>query len=338
MAFFMTMVNSLRFYVTLTASTLIFLWQQKRRRWWWLSMAVLFAAGLLLMTMMNYHMPGGNTKNLLVFGGAMLVIVTMALVCFEIRWEEAVFSAVAGYSMQFVISLAGEMCFRYFSLNSPAFFLCQSLITVALMPVGYFCFGRKLKRGQNMDLDRRSMLPLLVGAVMVEIVLCYNLRQRWIANPNPIFMICDASLLGLCSVFILIIQFSLLVQRNLEDELKIINQMWRKDYDQYQIASETIEQINYKCHDMRHQIRTIGQSANVTPEALEEMEKAISIYDSMFQTGCRVLDIILTEKSLYCQKNNIVIKCIADGSALCFIRDADIYSLFLRLWSTPISC
>lgn len=336
MAFYMTMINSLRFYVTLTASTLIFLWQQKRRCYWLLSMVALLAAGLLFMTTMNYHMPGGNTKNLLVFGGAMLVIVAMALVCFEIRWEEAVFSAVAGYSMQFVISLAGEMCFRYFSLNSPAFFLCQSLITVALMPVGYFCFGRKLKRGQNMDLDRRSMLPLLVGAVMVEIVLCYNLRQRWIANPNPIFMICDASLLGLCSIFILIIQFSLLVQRNLEDELKIINQMWRKDYDQYQIASETIEQINYKCHDMRHQIRTIGQSANVTPEALEEMEKAISIYDSMFQTGCRVLDIILTEKSLYCQKNNIVIKCIADGSALCFIRDADIYSLFGNLLDNAI--
>jgi len=139
-----------------------------------------------------------------------------------------------------------------------------------------------------------------------------------------------------CLTAALIIQFSLLVQRNLEDELKIINQMWRKDYDQYQIASETIEQINYKCHDMRHQIRTIGQSANVTPEALKEMEKAISIYDSMFQTGCRVLDIILTEKSLYCQKNNIVIKCIADGSALCFIRDADIYSLFGNLLDNAI--
>lgn len=45
---------------------------------------------------------------------------------------------------------------------------------------------------------------------------------------------------------------------------------------------------------------------------------------------------IPTGKSLYCQKNNIVIKCIADGRALCFIRDADIYSLFDNLLDNTI--
>lgn len=336
MAFWMTMLNSLRFYLTLAASTLIFLWCQKRRRWWPLPMLALLGGGVLAMSEVNYRFPNGNVKNLLVFGGAILVIVGIALACFEVHWEEAVFCATAGYSMQFVISLSGEMCFRCFSLSSPAFFLCQSAITVAFVPIGYLSFGRRLKRGQNMDLDRRSMLPLLVGAVLVEIVLCYNLRQRWIASLNHMAMISDAILLGLCSTLILVVQFALLVQRNLEDELKIINQLRRKDQEQYQVASETIDQINQKCHDMRHQIRTIGQSARVTPDALAEMERTISIYDSLAQTGCRALDIILTEKSLYCQKNGIVIRCIADGSALNMIRDVDIYSLFGNLLDNAI--
>lgn len=210
-------------------------------------------------------------------------------------------------------------------LNSLRFYLTLAASTLI------FLWCQKRRRWWPLP-----MLALLVGAVLVEIVLCYNLRQRWIASPNRMAMISDAILLGLCSTLILVVQFALLVQRNLEDELKIISQLRRKDQEQYQVASETIDQINQKCHDMRHQIRTIGQSARVTPDALAEMERTISIYDSLAQTGCRALDIILTEKSLYCQKNGIVIRCIADGSALNMIRDVDIYSLFGNLLDNAI--
>lgn len=336
MAFLVTLLNSLRFYLTLVASTLVFLWCQKRRRWWPMPMFAIPALGVLGMTVVNYYFLNSNLKNLTVFGGTMLVIVIMAMACFDVRLEEAVFCVVAGYSVQFIASLCGEMVFRLFELSSLKHFICQMLITAAVIPAAYLCFGKRLRRGQNMDLDRRSLLPLAVGAVVAEIVLCYNLRLCWLAFRDPLHMVCDAVLLILCSIFILVILFALLVQRNLEDELKIINQLRRKDQDQYQIASETIDQINQKCHDMRHQIRTIGQSARVTPNALAEMERSINIYDSMARTGCRALDIILTEKSLYCQKNSIVIHCIADGSSLNSIRDVDIYSLFGNLLDNAI--
>lgn len=336
MAFRMTMLNSVRFYLTLVASTWVFLWCQKRRRCWPLPMAAISALGVVGMTVINYYLPNSNQKNLLVFGGAMLVIVAMAAACFEIRWEESVFCAVAGYSVQFIISLCGELGFRLAALSSPEYFLLQTVITAAFMPAVYFYFGRRLKQGQNLDLDRRRLLPLVIGAVVAEIVLCYNLRLHWMDTGDRMHMVCDAVLLILCSIFILVTLFALLVQRNLEDELKIINQLRRKDQDQYQIASETIDQINQKCHDMRHQIRTIGRSARVTPDALAEMERTINIYDSMVRTGCHALDIILTEKSLYCQKNNIVIRCIADGSGLNLIRDVDIYSLFGNLLDNAI--
>lgn len=87
----MTMLNSLRFYLTLVSSTLVFLWCQKRRRWWPGPMLLILAAGVVGMTVINYSLPNSNQKNLAVFGGAMLVIVAMAMACFEVRWEEAVF-------------------------------------------------------------------------------------------------------------------------------------------------------------------------------------------------------------------------------------------------------
>lgn len=79
---------------------------------------------------------------------------------------------------------------------------------------------------------------------------------------------------------------------------------------------------------MKHQIRLIGQNDKVSSETIREIENAINIYDSVVKTDNEALDIILTEKSLICQKNNIRLTVMADGKQLSFMRIEDIYSLF----------
>ena len=48
----------------------------------------------------------------------------------------------------------------------------------------------------------------------------------------------------------------------------------------------------------------------------------------MVRTGNDALDIILTEKSLVCSKENIQFSCIVDGEKLGFFSDEDVYALF----------
>ena len=54
----------------------------------------------------------------------------------------------------------------------------------------------------------------------------------------------------------------------------------------------------------------------------------MDFYDSAVRTGNEALDTILTEKRLTCANEGITLSCVADGAALGFMRDADIYSLF----------
>ena len=61
---------------------------------------------------------------------------------------------------------------------------------------------------------------------------------------------------------------------------------------------------------------------------VKEIEDVISIYDSTVKTGNEALDIILTEKSLYCSKHDIKLCCIIDGEKLSFMKSADLYALF----------
>jgi sensor histidine kinase regulating citrate/malate metabolism len=105
--------------------------------------------------------------------------------------------------------------------------------------------------------------------------------------------------------------------------------MRHEDEKHYEMNKATIQLIDIKCHDLRHQIRTLKNSGQViSKDELQSIEDAIHIYDTRMKTGNQSLDVILQEKSLICKQNNIVFNCILDGSALSFMKESDIYSLF----------
>ena len=60
----------------------------------------------------------------------------------------------------------------------------------------------------------------------------------------------------------------------------------------------------------------------------EDMEQAIAIQESFMSTGNRVMDVILTTKSLQCQKKKITLNAMVDGDLLADIHVKDICSLF----------
>lgn len=318
------------FYFYLITATLLFLVQQKRRRWMPLRFLLIAAAALSSMLYMECAIYPSHERNALIYSSALFFMWLMSFACFEISSSEALFCTLAGYGVQFLGSMVRE-CVHTFL---PSSFLTDALlflITAGIYAFYYWIYGRHLQRGQNFDLRHSNLLALLCVVIIVEIVICYWMRIQWRASGDWLYMICDSILLVISTMCILAMQFNLMLRHNLENEMEIITQMWMKDQEQFRISSETIDQINRKCHDMRHQIRIIGSSANVDAGALKEMEQAIRIYDSMFQTGSEALDVILTEKNLSFQENGIAINCIADGSSLDFMQDSDIYSLFGNL-------
>jgi len=127
---------------------------------------------------------------------------------------------------------------------------------------------------------------------------------------------------------ILYLQGELFKKSAMREELAIINTLWKKEQEQYEISKETIAIINQKCHDLKHQIRAIRYMKKEEIDAyLEEMEESVQIFESLVKTGNEVLDTILTEKSLYCRENGITVSCIADGRQMGFINTIDLYAI-----------
>lgn len=190
----------------------------------------------------------------------------------------------------------------------------------------YFLYAKKLVKAGNFEVENRSLLLLAGVGLFLEIVLnsVYVYSGEKNTSSNGITL-CFYSCL--CCVLLLSMQFELIKTKKLEHELDFTKKLVLQQAENYKINKENIELINIKCHDMRHQIREIGKDRALSEEAIAEIEKTISLYDSNINTGNEILDTILTAKSLLCAKNGISISCIADGKKLRFMSQEDAYSL-----------
>lgn len=272
-----------------------------------------------------------------------------AKLCFDTGWRGCVFCTVAGYSVQHLASVCYDIVLticgfsgttqvysstaaHFDPIPTAIFFEVYALVYWGL----YQIFGRRLKKDEEVTIQRPSLLVLVALVVLVEIVLNALVTYHKYENLDLVYYLSASLTNVICSLSVLVILFSLLLQKSLENELEVVYQMWRQEQKQYEISKQTIDLINVKCHDMKHQIRAISRQTSIDPAALEEMESVISIYGTIVKTGNQALDIILAEKNLYCQKNGVTISCIADGAKLSFMADSDIYSLFGNLLDNAI--
>ncbi len=132
-----------------------------------------------------------------------------------------------------------------------------------------------------------------------------------------------------CCAVVLLLSFKTVEGKELQQQLAYLRHAIHQSQRQYEISRDTIDLINVKCHDIRYRLGTMATAgAGVTAEAVDDLQKSISIYDSAVETGNRLLDVLLTEKSLYCEQNGITFSCMADGARLSFLRDGDLYCLF----------
>lgn len=181
----------------------------------------------------------------------------------------------------------------------------------------------------------RNIYSLSVITLVVTTVLCtwtnaYSWESRTLTGVNYLFSC-------LCCIFILCMQSGMLKAESLKRDLAVVKRLWEQDRKQYEISRENIDIINIKCHDLRFRLQSLRTAeGEASREELEEIENAITIYDSRIDTGCEPLDTILTEKSLFCSKNGIKFTCMVDGSKLSFIAPSDIYSLFGNIISNAV--
>ncbi len=134
-----------------------------------------------------------------------------------------------------------------------------------------------------------------------------------------------AFILLFCTMIILL-QLCIIRTKRSEREREMITQLLHLQGKSYEQQKHVIENINIKCHDLKHQL--IRLKENMDKKEIRETLNLIELYDGALQTGNKALDLVLLEKGLQCHEQGIQITCLINGARLNFLTDPEIYSLF----------
>ena len=135
---------------------------------------------------------------------------------------------------------------------------------------------------------------------------------------------------ALCCAYILWTQGIRRQSEYYAGELAGINQAFRIQKEQYRMRQETIDSINRKCHDLKHQLEAMHHMEKESDREAyyRELKKDIMIYDNAIDTGNEALNVLMMDKGLYCCEHNIQLSCMADAGSLSFMKLEDVYAIF----------
>lgn len=200
--------------------------------------------------------------------------------------------------------------------------LLKILFSVAVNVAIGLTLARWMPEKGQYQIGPRQMVSAWVFCIMSENLFIY-------AKVDPGAALFNMVLQFYC-ITLLYLQSALFKKSSMRKELETIQLLWHQQKGQYQLSKETIELINHKCHDLKHQVQAIRavKDEKERETYLEKIEKSVQIYSAIVRTGNEILDTILTEKSLICENSGIHINCVADGSLLAFMNPVDLYTLF----------
>lgn len=208
-------------------------------------------------------------------------------------------------------------------------FLLSAVIYLGIDILFYFLVIRRMFGEDTLPVNRRQTILALVTII------------PFLFMSNSIYAYADYfadSFIGvLCCVFIFIcctillyLERATFLHNEMVQQYQFMQHVFAQRSAQYELSKETIDIINRKCHDMKHQLSALQHISDdeMRSDYINQVKSSITIYDSLFHTGNETLDTLLSEKGLVCQNRNITIKCIADAAKLDFMNPVDLYTLF----------
>lgn len=257
------------------------------------------------------------------FAAPILVAGLIFRLCTTVNLADAVYGAACVYAVQHI-----HFCLTMICGQGTKPLLNWLLLLLALL-ASRFILADGLQQGGRYGVSR-SRAAIVMG-IMVFIGLAMNFPFRIVQGLRDSVAYTLGMAYDLCSCLLLLwLQLEQRRELRLATAAAAEQRLRIQMQDQYKISRESIEIINRKSHDLKHQVAALRlvTSPEQREASLRELEQAAEIYDAAVQTGNRVLDTVLTEKSLLCERDHISWTCMADGKLLDFVNPVDLYTMF----------
>jgi len=266
--------------------------------------------------------------------------------CCEITFTDAAyFGMIAFVVAEFMASFEWQVVCYFFDEAMTNWWLCRGLLVLiygAIALILYKILRVHMPKDGKMNISHREYIS--AGLIAVAVFAVSNMS--FLTENTPFsgrysFEIGNIrTLVDLGGIAILYAHLIQCRELRVRKELESVQNVLQNQYVQYKQSRESIDLINYKYHDLKHQIAVLRSETDPEKrnEFLNHMEDEIKQYEAQNKTGNKVLDTVLTSKSLYCAKHGITFTCVADGTLLDFMDIMDICSIFGNALDNAIEC
>jgi len=232
----------------------------------------------------------------------------------------------SGNTVQLLLNLAGrndKETISFFPEPLPArdWAIYETIHLLLLLLTAYIF--RRGEKNRHIHLDLPAACLFTGATLMLRCMIQPAVRLLESTDLSPI--LCIRVLLVQIYILLAAIRAGLLSRKIAETELDLTRSLLRQERKRYSEMRDTIEVINMRCHDLKHQLSHV--QGKLTEEETQALRDAIELYDGNIRTGSEIVDTVLYGKKLVCEKNGIQFSCLCDGAAVRFMEPSQLYSL-----------
>lgn len=286
---------------------------------------------------------------------AFMVMTGYIYACCKLKCREAVYFSVHAFVISEFVASFESLLYHFASLEGNLYNVIQAKVPSGIVSFidfmivclianffVFFLYRKYIPKEGRFDFSQKDIhIAIFIGILVFAASNLSFLSSNTILSGTYYLEILKLHMvIDLSGIAILYAHYVRCRETKILHELEAVQNVLQNQYHQYKQSRESIDLINYKYHDLKHQIAVLRAEEN--PEKrhafLDKMEEEIKQYELQNKTGNKVLDTVLTSKSMYCDKHGITLTCVADGSLLDFMDTMDICSIFGNALDNAIEC
>lgn len=247
----------------------------------------------------------------------------------------------AEFSASFQWQLYVWWALRYQKNSGYVSVLIMSVCYLIVFTVYYFIEKGHLHRDKKLNIEFGEMIgamSIALGAFIISNISFMMPNTPFSSETSSILYV--RSLVDFGGLAMLFAQQYKREKLRMWSENNAMNTVLQRHYDQYRIAQDNMELLRREFHNLKHYMIAIKAEKDIEKKEqyLVEMENAIHVQEALSNTGNKVLDVVLTTKSLFCTQNDIIFNCMLDGNLMNFMSVKDICSVFGNALDNAIEC
>lgn len=278
--------------------------------------------------------------SILFFFIAFFGLIGSLMACFKVNIQAAMFLGTAGYAMQHFTYKLIQIVIGSIEKGIPSFVdnnygiygIYASFVIISL-PIFYNMFGKKIHKNETLIIEDSRLLIISIILIICTIIL--NLiYESFVKVSNLTLFIVGCLFDMVCCFLTLFIEFEMLKSKEISEAYIQMKTIWESEKKQLEISKENMDYMKILAHDLKHELNE--STLLISKDKLDELNRRIAAFGNSIKTGNDILDLVIAERTLIVQKENINLSIIADGSVLSNMKQSDCYSLFMNIMDNAI--